>query len=132
MVNILQFLDIDETFQHNKLSSKLQRICNSIVRIKWCWFHLKKNHILPSYGQKWHACPYLGIRFCGYFWTNWTDIFMGAQENIINRLMMINPSYDACFLFLIIGSLLVGKWATTCTRHPYESFAQISRSQHRI
>ena len=53
----------------------------------------KNINFWPSYGQKWRACPYLGIRF----WANWAEIFRRAQETIVYQLVMINPSYDAYF-----------------------------------
>ena len=36
-------------------------------------------------------------------------IFMGTQETIIYRLVVINPSYDAYFSFLIF-------WVTFCDK----------------
>ena len=43
---------------------------------------------------------------------------MGAQETIIYRLVMRNPSYDTFFVFLIFGALLAGKcaWPVATTR----------------
>ena len=39
----------------------------------------KNIHILPSDGQKWCACQYLGIRFFGHFWANLAEIFHGSS-----------------------------------------------------
>ena len=40
------------------------------------------------------------------FWANWAGYFMGAQETIIYRLVMRNPSYDAYFPFDFLGQPL--------------------------
>ena len=40
-----------------------------------------------------------------------TELFMGAHETIIHRLVMKNQIYDDYFPFLITGSFLAGKWA---------------------
>ena len=66
----------------------------------------KNIHIWPSYGQKFWACPYLGIRFLPIG----LKYFMGAQETIIYRLVMRNLSYKAYLLFLFFWPQLAGKW----------------------
>ena len=60
----------------------------------------KNIHIWLSYGQKWHAYPYLGIRFFGR--SRDYDLSIGS---------MINLGYDAYFSLLIFRPLLAEKWA---------------------
>ena len=87
------------------MSFELQRTCTWMVKIKWCWFHSKYSYL----AKIWHACPYLGIHFFGHIGLTF---FLGTQEtNIIYRLVVINPGYDAYFSFLIFGTFLAGIWA---------------------
>ena len=44
---------------------------------------------------------------------------MGAQEAIIYRLVMINPSYDAYLSLLIFWATFGGKMGVATTRAPY-------------
>ena len=45
------------------LTYKLQRTCNSMVQIKWCWFHSKVFIFDQVMAKKWCTCPYLSIPF---------------------------------------------------------------------
>ena len=68
------------------------------------WWYLYWINLVVIFGQKWRACPYLGIDFCSWlshFWSNWTEFFVRAQETIIYRLVMQNISYHAYFSIFI-------------------------------
>ena len=44
-------------------------------------------------GQKWRACPYLGMRFLTItlpFSGSWVEIFVGAQKTTMYRLVIRN------------------------------------------
>ena len=59
------------TFEHI-LSYKLQRTCNLMVQVKWCWFHSKIFKFNKVMAKNWCTCPYLGKRFL-----NITQPFLG-------------------------------------------------------
>ena len=50
------------------------------LQIEWYWFHSQ----IFLLGQKWGACPYLGIRFLAI-----TQPFLSTQEIIIQVMMLI-------------------------------------------
>ena len=65
--------------------------------------------------EKWHACPYLGIRFMAI---TGLKFFMGTQKTIIYLLVVRKPCYDACFIFLIFWATFGGKMGVVITRDP--------------
>ena len=80
----------------------------------------KNIHIWPSYGQKMARMHIIGgIRFLAILGplANWTEFFIGAQETIIYRLVIRNPSCDAYFSYFIFWATFCGKIgvAATCS-----------------
>ena len=73
----------------------------------------KNIHIWPSYGQKMACMTIFGYTFFGHnsaiFWPIGLKFCIETPETIINRLVAINPSCDAYFLFSFFWAIFGGK-----------------------
>ena len=106
------------------LRKKLQRTCNLMIQIKWCWFKIQKYSYLaklwPKNGAHAHVWAYFFGHYSAIFGPIGLKFVKGAWETIIYRLMMRYSSYGASFSLL--GRLLRENWRDH-NAHPLRSGA---------
>ena len=83
------------------------------------WYLLNKLGFVESYGPKMAFMPIFGHTFFDhitqlFFWPIGLELFLGGQEIIIYRLLIINRCYDGYSLFL--GFLATFWWENGCGR----------------
>ena len=88
--------------------------CNGTYRIML--FSSKNIDIGPSYWLNWVRIPMFGLKFCGNFKANGTEIFYRSSEDYYLSIGYKNLSYDANSPFLIFWATFSRKMSFATTR----------------